>query len=98
SPDSSSPRQAHRNTRLLPYPPLLAAVNRLDREKRADRLALWSLVSTGPARAMQLHDRGEIAVGKRADLVLVDWPEATTPAIRGTWSNGQPAYRALPAG
>ncbi|MEN0001290.1 MAG: alpha-D-ribose 1-methylphosphonate 5-triphosphate diphosphatase [Pseudomonadota bacterium] len=80
------------------YPAMLAAVDRLDREKRADRLALWSLVSIGPARAMQLHDRGEVAVGKRADLVLVDWPEGATPAIRGTWSNGRPAYRALPAG
>ena len=80
------------------YPAMLAAVERLDREKRADRLALWSLVSSGPARAMQLEDRGEIAIGKRADLVLVDWPEGQTPAIRGTWVAGRCAYRAMPAG
>ncbi|MEO1555941.1 MAG: alpha-D-ribose 1-methylphosphonate 5-triphosphate diphosphatase [Pseudomonadota bacterium] len=79
------------------YPAMLAAVDRLDREKRADRLSLWSLVSTGPARAMQLEDRGEIAVGQRADLVLVDWPDGHTPAIQGTWVAGRPAYRAQPA-
>ncbi|MEM0949077.1 MAG: alpha-D-ribose 1-methylphosphonate 5-triphosphate diphosphatase [Pseudomonadota bacterium] len=75
------------------YPAMLAAVHRLDREKRADRLRLWSLVSSGPAQAMKLHDRGEISVGKRADLVLVEWPENATPAIRGTWVAGRAAYR-----
>ena len=79
------------------YPAMLAAVDRLDREQRADRVSLWSLVSTGPARAMQLNDRGEIAVGQRADLVLVDWPDGQTPAVQGTWVAGRPAYRARPA-
>lgn len=78
------------------YPAMLAAVDRLDREKRADRSALWSLVSSGPAKAMGLDDRGDIAVGKRADLVLVDWPQGQTPAIQGTWVAGRCAYRGLP--
>ncbi|MEO0668125.1 MAG: alpha-D-ribose 1-methylphosphonate 5-triphosphate diphosphatase [Pseudomonadota bacterium] len=78
------------------YPAMLAAVDRLDREERADRSTLWSLVSNGPARAMGLDDRGEIAVGKRADLVLVDWPKGQTPAIQGTWVAGRAAYRAIP--
>ncbi len=80
------------------YPAMLAAVARLDQEKRADRLKLWSLVSEGPARAMGLDDRGVIATGKRADLVLVDWPEGQAPAIRGTWVSGRAAYRGQPAG
>ncbi|WP_394688877.1 alpha-D-ribose 1-methylphosphonate 5-triphosphate diphosphatase [Hoeflea sp.] len=80
------------------YPALLAAIERLDREKRADRSSLWSLVSGGAAKAMGLNDRGEISVGQRADLVLVDWPEAQTPAIRGTWVNGRCAFRSTPAG
>ena len=80
------------------YPAMLAAVDRLDREKRADRLALWSLISNGPARAMGLHDRGDITVGKRADLVLVDWPKGHTPAIQGTWVAGRLAYRGTPLG
>lgn len=80
------------------YPAMLAAVARLDTEKRADRSALWSLISAGPAAAMNLTDRGEIAVGKRADLVLVEWPDAQAPAIRGTWVAGRRAYRAQAAG
>ncbi|MEM6422908.1 MAG: amidohydrolase family protein, partial [Pseudomonadota bacterium] len=67
-------------------------------EKRADRLKLWSLISSGPARAMGLEDRGEIAEGKRADLVLVDWPKAGTAAVQGTWVAGRCAYRARAAG
>ncbi len=80
------------------YPAMLAAIARLDAEQRADRSSLWSLVSSGPARAMDLHDRGEIAVGKRADLVLVDWPNEQSPSILGTWVAGRCAYRGHPAG
>jgi alpha-D-ribose 1-methylphosphonate 5-triphosphate diphosphatase len=80
------------------YPAMLAAVARLDADQRADRLQLWSLVSAGPARAMHLTDRGDIAVGKRADLVLVDWPDGHPPAICGTWVAGRPAYRGHPSG
>jgi alpha-D-ribose 1-methylphosphonate 5-triphosphate diphosphatase len=80
------------------YPAMLAAVARLDAEKRADRLALWRLVSQGPARMMHLHDRGQIAKGLRADLVLVDWPAGHPPAILGTWVAGRPAFRAISAG
>ena len=80
------------------YPAMLAAVARLDHERRAGGLRLWSLVSNGPAQAMGLHDRGEIAVGKRADLVLVDWPDGATPAVQGTWVAGRAAYLATPFG
>ena len=80
------------------YPAMLAAVARLDLERRAERGALWRLVSTGPARAMGLLDRGEIALGQRADLVLVDWPEGHAPAITGTWIAGRCAFRGMAAG
>ncbi len=75
------------------YPSLLAAVARLNDEKRAPLPDLWSLVSRGPAEASGLSDRGTIAVGKRADLVLIDWPDAAPPAIRMTMSKGRFAYR-----
>lgn len=78
------------------YPAMLAAVARLEQERRASRPALWQLISTGPAKASKLTDRGEIAVGKRADLVLVDWPEQGTPAIRATFSGGRQAYASMP--
>lgn len=80
------------------YPAMLAGIARMDSEKRASREVLWSLVSTGPARAAGLSDRGSIAPGKRADLVLVDWPDNAMPAIRGTYVAGRIAYRAMPRG
>ena len=75
------------------YPAMLAAIDRLDREKRADRVTLWSLLSSGPARAMRLNDRGRITIGSRADLVLVDWTNGQAPVIEGTWIAGRAAYR-----
>ncbi|UWF59687.1 alpha-D-ribose 1-methylphosphonate 5-triphosphate diphosphatase [Brucella sp. 2716] len=46
------------------------------------------LVSANPARALRLDDRGEIAVGKRADLVRVQVAEHV-PIIRTVWREGQ---------
>ncbi|MEL6172087.1 MAG: alpha-D-ribose 1-methylphosphonate 5-triphosphate diphosphatase [Pseudomonadota bacterium] len=78
------------------YPSMLAAVARLHAEKRRPIADLWALVSEGPARAMKLDDRGKIAKGKRADLVLIDWPQGATPSILGTWVSGRCAYRGMP--
>ena len=75
------------------YPAMLAAVARLDRERRAPRPALWSLVSKGPAQASGLWDRGMIALGQRADLVLVDWPDDGPPAVTTTICGGRVAYQ-----
>ena len=60
--------------------------------------ALWPLVSANPARASGLFDRGAIEPGKRANLVLVEWPEGSAPAVRRTWVGGREAYRAAPSG
>nr|WP_320142724.1 alpha-D-ribose 1-methylphosphonate 5-triphosphate diphosphatase [uncultured Cohaesibacter sp.] len=80
------------------YPAMLAAVARMDADRIADRLTLWKLVSTNPAKAMKLDDRGEIKIGKRADMVLVGWPKGHMPAIRHTWVAGRTAYCAMPQG
>ena len=74
------------------YPSMLAAVARLHAERRAPLPELWARVSAGPARAMGLTDRGEIAAGMRADLVLVDWPEGAAPAAAMTLSAGRIAH------
>jgi hypothetical protein len=51
-----------------------------------------------PARAFRLSDRGRIARGLRADLVLVDGDPTTditvTRAISGIWKGGVPFDRA----
>ena len=75
------------------YPAMLAAVARLVDERRASLPRAWSLVSAGPARLMGLDDRGTIEPGRRADLVLVDWPDGGTPAIAATMVEGRFAYR-----
>ncbi|MEM9844342.1 MAG: alpha-D-ribose 1-methylphosphonate 5-triphosphate diphosphatase, partial [Pseudomonadota bacterium] len=80
------------------YPSMLAAVSRLHSEKRAPLPALWSLVSSGPARAMKLNDRGEVRVGQRADLLLLDWPEGGTPSVTHTWVGGRTAYQGVGPG
>lgn len=54
--------------------------------------------TSAPARAFQLRDRGEIALGKRADLVLVHGDPSNditaTRDIAGIWKNGVELDRA----
>ncbi|MEM8755122.1 MAG: alpha-D-ribose 1-methylphosphonate 5-triphosphate diphosphatase [Pseudomonadota bacterium] len=45
-------------------------------------------VTSAPARAAALDDRGEIAVGKRADLVRFAMA-GDLPAVRAVWSRGE---------
>ena len=58
---------------------MLAAVARLQRDGIDTLPELWKLVSQNPAEASGLSDRGRIEPGKRADLVLLDWPEGAAP-------------------
>jgi alpha-D-ribose 1-methylphosphonate 5-triphosphate diphosphatase len=46
-----------------------------------------ALVTTNPAAAAGLDDRGAIAVGKRADLVRVRMVGGM-PVVRGVWRQG----------
>jgi alpha-D-ribose 1-methylphosphonate 5-triphosphate diphosphatase len=52
--------------------------------------AAVNLVSRNPAAVLGLHDRGSIAVGQRADLVLLE--VTPRPRVRGTLRAGQPIY------
>lgn len=45
-------------------------------------------VTRDPARAVGLSDRGELAPGKRADVIRFALPGGV-PAVRGVWSRGQ---------
>lgn len=78
------------------YPAMLGAMVRLHADRVAPLPVLWSLVSQNPARAMGLADRGRIAPGLRADLLLLDWPEGQAPSPLRTWVSGRPGYSALP--
>ena len=78
------------------YPAMLSAMARLLAQGRGTLAQLWPLISTNPARALGLHDRGAIILGHRADLVLLDWPEGEAPAARLTLVAGRPAYQATP--
>jgi alpha-D-ribose 1-methylphosphonate 5-triphosphate diphosphatase len=49
----------------------------------------WSLVSLGPARVLGLADRGTLAVGNRADLVILD---ARTHRVAASLSGGRISY------
>lgn len=80
------------------YPAMLAAVARLSADGVAPLSALWPLVAANPARASGLHDRGKIAPGLRADLIVVDWPDGGIPVVRQTWVAGRCAYAAHPSG
>jgi len=63
------------------YPAPLIAAFRLAADGTAPLEAAWGLVSSAPARAMGLDDRGQIDPGQRADLILVDAGIANRPRV-----------------
>jgi len=59
--------------------------------ERADNVTLpqsMAMVTKRPAAAANLADRGEIALGKRADLVRVRRRPDDVPVVRGVWRQG----------
>jgi alpha-D-ribose 1-methylphosphonate 5-triphosphate diphosphatase len=77
------------------YPAMLGAMARLHADVIAPLPSLWRLVSANPAAAMGLSDRGKIATGFRADLLLLDWPEGQAPSPLRTWVAGRSGYSAM---
>jgi len=84
------------------YPAMLRAALLLAGRGTLTLQQSWSLVSANPAHAAGLQDRGMIAVGKRADLVIVDpdrrQPIATIAAGRVGFltSTGAERLRSVP--
>ncbi|CAA6604773.1 Amidohydrolase [Rhodospirillaceae bacterium LM-1] len=74
------------------YPALLHAPFTLVREGKLDFAKAWSLVSEAPARALGHSDRGSIAEGLRADLVLVDDTDPQLPMVAATMTEGRMAF------
>jgi alpha-D-ribose 1-methylphosphonate 5-triphosphate diphosphatase len=49
----------------------------------------WDLISAAPARAVGLADRGVLAAGKRADIVLVDDELPLRPRVIAVIAGGR---------
>ncbi|MHA6325365.1 alpha-D-ribose 1-methylphosphonate 5-triphosphate diphosphatase [Roseivivax sp. CAU 1753] len=83
------------------YPAPLAAALTLVEEGLCDWRAAWALVSSGPARLLGLADRGTIAEGARADLIVLDAHDhvgATIAAGRVAYLTGAVARRFVTPG
>jgi alpha-D-ribose 1-methylphosphonate 5-triphosphate diphosphatase len=71
------------------YPAMLRAAMVLAGRGVFDLPRAWALISTNPTAAAGLTDRGAIAEGLRADLVLVD---PALSRVVATIAGGQIAY------
>jgi len=71
------------------YPSLRRAALHLTDSGLLDLAAAWALVSHGPARILGLTDRGALAPGLRADLMVLD---ARTRQVCATISGGCVSY------
>ena len=71
------------------YPSPRRAALMLARTGVMDLAAAWALVSSGPARALGLADRGDLAAGQRADMVIV---EKQSERVAATLSGGRLSY------
>jgi alpha-D-ribose 1-methylphosphonate 5-triphosphate diphosphatase len=78
------------------YPAPLIAAFRLAETGAAPLETAWRLVSASPAKAAGLEDRGEIAAGKRADLILVAHEEPARPRIVAVIAGGRIAHLTEP--
>lgn len=70
-------------------PALLHAAFRVAAELGRPIEAAWPLISAGPAEAAGLDDRGRIAPGLRADLVIVDEAARSGPEVVATLVAGR---------
>jgi alpha-D-ribose 1-methylphosphonate 5-triphosphate diphosphatase len=61
----------------------------LARSGLLDLAGAWDLVSKGPAEVLGLDDRGELAPGKRADVVIL---EKDSQRVAATLSGGRVSY------
>ena len=71
------------------YPALRQAPFLLAARGLLDLRDAWALVSANPAAAAGLTDRGSLAEGKRADIVLV---AKDSPRVVGTFAHGRLAF------
>jgi alpha-D-ribose 1-methylphosphonate 5-triphosphate diphosphatase len=78
------------------YPAPLAAAFRVYQSGVAPLAKAWALVCEAPARAMKLDDRGRIAPGLRADLIIVDAAVPSRPRVIAVLVAGRIVYLTEP--
>lgn len=71
------------------YPAMILAAFRLVGDGVLPLPKAWDLISAAPARAAGLSDRGELAAGRRADVILVDAAQALRPKIVAVIAGGR---------
>ncbi|MGJ4884806.1 alpha-D-ribose 1-methylphosphonate 5-triphosphate diphosphatase [Bradyrhizobium sp. HKCCYLRH3097] len=74
------------------YPAPLLAAYRLAAEGVLPLARAWGLISGGPARAAGLADRGMLAEGRRADIILVDDRVPLRPRVVAVIASGRLVY------
>ncbi|WP_417516434.1 alpha-D-ribose 1-methylphosphonate 5-triphosphate diphosphatase [Minwuia sp.] len=76
------------------YPAPLHAAFRLVADGVTDLASAWRLISTHPAQAAGLPDRGVLEPGKRADIVVVDASGPEAPRVRAVFVAGRKVFEA----
>lgn len=76
------------------YPAMLPAAFRLYEDGVCDLPTAWAMISSNAADAAGLPDRGRIAVGLRADILLVRTPAGRPPNVAAHLIGGHLAFAA----
>jgi alpha-D-ribose 1-methylphosphonate 5-triphosphate diphosphatase len=76
------------------YPAMLPAAFRLSEDGVCDLPTAWAMISSNAADAAGLTDRGRLAVGLRADIVLVRTPVGRPPSVAAHVISGHLAFAA----
>jgi alpha-D-ribose 1-methylphosphonate 5-triphosphate diphosphatase len=74
------------------YPAQLLAAFRLAADGVLPLAKAWDLISAAPARAAGLADRGTLAAGQRADILLIDDAMPMRPRIVAVIADGRLAH------
>jgi alpha-D-ribose 1-methylphosphonate 5-triphosphate diphosphatase len=78
------------------YPSLVQAAFLCEREGICSLADAWKLIAEGPAHACGLFDRGVLAPGRRADVLLVDDSDTDHPEVAATMVHGEFRYLNAP--
>jgi alpha-D-ribose 1-methylphosphonate 5-triphosphate diphosphatase len=73
---------------------MLPAAFRLSNDGVCTFAEAWAMVSSNPAEAAGLKDRGSLTPGMRADILLVQAPQGRAPSVVAHLIGGQLAYAA----